>query len=181
MTKKHEGCQCHLTGNAGQSLDELDFDRGIWSAAMNGEVDRVLALLRSSQNQDANIKDSAGYTALHYASRHGHRDICEILLDHGAHVNCRTASGLSTPLHRAAYCGHSDVASLLLKRGANPAICDCDARNCLHKAAEGGHENLVKTIIEHDADKSCNSKDSRGRCPVELLPERCNKFRTLFY
>jgi hypothetical protein len=60
MTEKHEGCQCHLTGNAGQSLDELDFDRGIWSAAMNGEVDRVLALLRSSQNQDANIKDSAG-------------------------------------------------------------------------------------------------------------------------
>lgn len=45
-----------------QSLDEMDFERGIWSAALYGEMDRVRSCLRI--NGDPNAVDSSGYTAL---------------------------------------------------------------------------------------------------------------------
>lgn len=40
----------------------MDFSRGIWSAAMNGEVDRVKKLL--SEGTSVNIQDTSGYSAL---------------------------------------------------------------------------------------------------------------------
>ena len=40
----------------------MEFERGIWSAAMDGEEERVKRLLASGTNPNAT--DSAGYTAL---------------------------------------------------------------------------------------------------------------------
>ena len=40
----------------------MDFDRGLWSAAMNGEVGRVEKLLSTGSSPKA--VDSAGYTPL---------------------------------------------------------------------------------------------------------------------
>ena len=45
-----------------QSLDELDFERGIWSSALNGEVEKIEKYLETGGDPD--IRDSAGYTAL---------------------------------------------------------------------------------------------------------------------
>lgn len=92
-------CTCPATGPT-QSLDELDFERGIWSAALNGDLNRVKQLLnRAGTNVDQ--KDNYDYTALHYAARNGHLEICKYLVENGANVNAVTRSGLSTPLHRA--------------------------------------------------------------------------------
>ena len=41
---------------------ELDFERGIWSAALDGELARVTKLLASGT--DPSSTDSSGYTAL---------------------------------------------------------------------------------------------------------------------
>ena len=63
----HEGtsCQCMARSAAySQNFDEMDFTRGIWSAAMNGEVDRVQNYLDKKCSPDA--LDSSGYTALVY-------------------------------------------------------------------------------------------------------------------
>ena len=55
---------------------ELDFERGIWAAARDGEEDRVRELLRKGTHPSQ--KDSSGYTALHYASRAGHMDVVQV-------------------------------------------------------------------------------------------------------
>ena len=68
----HEGC-CNASSRApaAQSLEELDFERGIWAAARDGDVGRVRSLLERGGSCAAGAKDSAGYTPLHYAARSG--------------------------------------------------------------------------------------------------------------
>lgn len=50
-------------------------------------------------------RDNCDYTALHYAARGGHEEICKLLLNVGrADVNAITKGGASA-LHRAAMMG----------------------------------------------------------------------------
>ncbi|XP_061763207.1 ankyrin repeat domain-containing protein 39 isoform X2 [Nerophis ophidion] len=113
-----------------QTVEEMDFQRGIWSAAMNGDLKRVKSLIQ--RGIPPNLKDTAGYTALHYASRSGHLTVCDFLLESGACASPQTPGG-ATPLHRAAFCGHLDVARLLLRHRADPMIADGDGASALHK------------------------------------------------
>jgi hypothetical protein len=45
-----------------QNLDEMDFTRGIWFAAINGEVEEVQKYLDKKSSPD--VLDSSGYSAL---------------------------------------------------------------------------------------------------------------------
>lgn len=101
-------CHDHNCNSAGassvcQTLEELDFERGIWFAAQYGDLDRIEKLL--SQGTSADSRDRSGYTALHYAARNGHVEACECLLRNGADVNAVTKSGQATVLHRVATAG----------------------------------------------------------------------------
>ena len=59
----HQVCECAAQSTLyGQSLTEMDFERGVWSAAADGELDRVRKFL--DKGGDCNIGDSSGYTAL---------------------------------------------------------------------------------------------------------------------
>jgi ankyrin repeat protein len=97
---------CECGGHSGssnsvsQSLDELEFERGLWYAAQYGDIDRTSHLLDKGFCVDK--RDAAGYTALHYAARNGHLNVCRLLLDKGACVDAVTHQGKATPLHRAA-------------------------------------------------------------------------------
>nr|XP_015835537.1 PREDICTED: ankyrin repeat domain-containing protein 39 isoform X3 [Tribolium castaneum] len=96
-------CECgeHSGPNSvSQSLDELEFERGLWSAAQYGDLDRALHLLNKGFGVDQ--RDAAGYTPLHYAARNGHLDICKLLVAKGACLDAVTCQGKATPLHRAA-------------------------------------------------------------------------------
>lgn len=44
--------------------------------------------------------DKSGYTALHYASRNGHLDMCKLLVGKGANVNALTKLGKVSALQR---------------------------------------------------------------------------------
>ncbi|XP_068776900.1 ankyrin repeat domain-containing protein 39 isoform X2 [Struthio camelus] len=132
-----------------QSLVEMDFERGIWSAARDGDEPRVLQLLE--RRGEPSEPDLAGYTALHYASRNGHLGVCRLLLQRGARCNARTPGG-ATALHRASYCGHLAVARLLLAHGADPAIADDDGRTSLHK-----HSPAL-----------ASARDAKGRRPCDV-------------
>uniref|UniRef100_A0A4W2FWM7 Ankyrin repeat domain-containing protein 23 n=1 Tax=Bos indicus x Bos taurus TaxID=30522 RepID=A0A4W2FWM7_BOBOX len=57
-------CCSHPSAAPGvqQTLDEMDFERGIWSAALNGDLGRVKYLIQKAV--DPSQPDSAGYTAL---------------------------------------------------------------------------------------------------------------------
>lgn len=104
-TKEHL-CAFNATSvsNVFQTLNELDFERGIWYASQTGDVERVIKLI-NEQRQDVNQIDSAGYTSLHYAARNGHLKICNILVQNGANIDAITRAGRATPLHRACSAG----------------------------------------------------------------------------
>ena len=56
-------CECASSPTLyGQSLSEMDFERGVWSAAMDGELQKVRSFL--DKGGDPNTTDSSGYTAL---------------------------------------------------------------------------------------------------------------------
>ncbi|XP_067084284.1 ankyrin repeat domain-containing protein 39 [Osmerus mordax] len=150
-----------------QTLDEMDFERGIWSAAMNGDLGRTQALLQ--KGTEPNQRDSSNYTALHYASRSGHEAVCRLLLDSGACVNALTL-GRATPLHRSAYCGHHAVVRMLLRHGADPQLCDDDGSSALHKAAAQGHQEVCDLLIQHCPNLR-NLKNKKGHLPYQLAPE----------
>lgn len=116
-------------------------------------------------------RDSAGYTALHYAARAGKKDVCMLLLSARADVNAVTVGG-ATSLHRAAFCGHDDVVALLLRSGANPETADADGQTALHKAAEGGHAAVAALIVASMGTPALAFADRRGKTAHEIAVER---------
>ncbi|XP_040052051.1 ankyrin repeat domain-containing protein 39 isoform X2 [Gasterosteus aculeatus] len=147
MASDRHNCSCcsHPVSSPSvyQTLTEMDFERGIWSAAMNGDLDRVQFLVQ--KGTDPNLRDSTGYTAL--------------------------TSGGATPLHRSAYCGHLDVVRLLLHHRADPKICDDDGASPLHKAAEQGHEEVCELLLEH-CPALCSQVNKRLQLPFQLAPQQ---------
>ncbi|XP_033933251.1 ankyrin repeat domain-containing protein 39-like isoform X3 [Pseudochaenichthys georgianus] len=125
-----------------QTLSEMDFERGIWSAAMDGDLERVKSL--TQKGTDSNLRDSTGYTAL--------------------------TPGGATPLHRSAYCGHLDVVRLLLQHRADPMLCDDDGSSPLHKAAEQSHEEVCLLLMESCA-ALCSQANNRLLLPFQLAPQ----------
>jgi ankyrin repeat protein len=63
-----------------------------------------------------NAKDNNGFTPLHGATFHGHEDVIEVLLAHGAEVNAKTSDG-DTALAIAMSQGNKAVAALLRQHG----------------------------------------------------------------
>jgi hypothetical protein len=91
-----------------QTLDELDFDRGLWGACSRGDLDRVTELL-DERKRDPNERDLSGYTPLHYAARLGHGQVCSLLLRKKADVDPLAGESAATPLHRACGASHIEV------------------------------------------------------------------------
>lgn len=75
------------------------------AASANGRADIVRCLL-DSFNADANFANSDGVTASHLAALHGHTDVLEILMDHGADLNAINREQESV-LDFAASCGRT--------------------------------------------------------------------------
>lgn len=77
-------------------------------SALTGDLDGVNKIIQRSKIPSCTVRalDNYGYTALHYAARNGHVEICQVLLDNGAHVDVQTKSGEATPLHKAASAGN---------------------------------------------------------------------------
>jgi hypothetical protein len=79
-------------------------------AADEGHLDTVRALLE--RGADPNLKDSGGYSPLHFAAMSGHAQVAQLLLTHGAIASSVTIYG-ETPLDLAKKLGHTALIGLL--------------------------------------------------------------------
>ncbi|CAL8101347.1 unnamed protein product [Calicophoron daubneyi] len=89
-------------------------------AAIRGDVEQVHECLASGISP--NVRDYAGWTPLHEAVLHGHREVVLALLDAGATIDIPGGPDLDTPLHDSIQNGQVSCCELLLSRGANPFL-----------------------------------------------------------
>ena len=109
-------CSHTSSSSTTQSLDELEFERGLWSAALNNDLNKCQELIRKGHN--VSQPDSSGFTALHYAVRASKIELIECLLKAGCDINAQTKAGKATALHRACTKGRPEVVQLLLSENS---------------------------------------------------------------
>ncbi len=175
--------------DGGAKIDTWDTKTGatpLNEAAFKGHISVVELLLARGAN--ANIRDRAGFSPvenavrqhhpeaarvllfhdkgreltnrlLEEAARRGHADTVEMLLDAGADIDARSASG-STALYDAALRGDGAIVSLLVKRGANVNAVETVAGTTpLYAAAAFGRQEAVVVLLLAGADPNLASKE----------------------
>ena len=147
-------------------------------AAFFGHLGWAKILLKRHSGDDlsfhrpVSLGDSHGRTPLFWAAARGHREVVELLLDHGARINTRDRSKLSA-LHIAVTGVHKDVVSLLLDRSARMEGKDSYGDTPLTRAIQIGSKDIVKLLLEHGARidrlpaNSGTTSLSGSRTPVE--------------
>jgi len=130
----------------------------------------------------ANVNGGTGKhePALYAAIRGGHRDIVELLIQHGADVNAKnkTWRRVYTPLQRAAITGRTEAVKLLLEAGANISVKDDRGQTLLHlildmRNSDYNQYRLSKDTLELLLIKGAdvNLKDKDGRTPLHLAAD----------
>ncbi|OBT76494.1 hypothetical protein VF21_03943 [Pseudogymnoascus sp. 05NY08] len=80
----------------------------------------------------------------------GHRDVVELLLDHGSGINSKDRSKL-TALHVAVTAEHKDVVSLLLDRSTRIEDKASYGDTPLIRAIQANSKEIIKLLLEHGA------------------------------
>ncbi|KAG4431327.1 hypothetical protein IFR05_013188 [Cadophora sp. M221] len=125
--------------------------------AYNGHLRALRRLLENLDSQHAQEEidkvDSAGDTALHYATECGGPSAVEVLLDAKADPSIRNNAGLA-PLHKAVFANDFAVVDALVRGGANIDIRTAGEkfdRTVLHMAAEDGLQEMVEKLVRNGA------------------------------
>ncbi len=119
-------------------------------AAMDGDAERVIQLLRSGA--DVNGAQGDGMTALHWAAYNGSSELVSTLMYAGANSEAVTRIGSYTPLHLAARGGFPDVVAALLDGGADPeAETSSGGARAVHLAAKSGRTNALRVLVDYGA------------------------------
>lgn len=137
-------------------------------AAADGNLLRVETFLGQGVNIQAS--DVRGITALHLATKHGHRNVAALLLKQGAAVNPASQDGV-TPLSVAVQGGRQEMVALLLANGAQVnEQAQIGGTTLLHVAAYRGDLEIVSLLLQHGADKQ--ARMTSGERPVDLAQQQ---------
>ena len=123
-------------------------------SCLQGNFENVQEILEILQNRnlDANIviDEEQGKTALILCAENGYSQICNYLLQNGAHCDVMDKAKW-TPLHYAAQEGHFDVCAVLIQNGANVSEMNEVNLTPLHIATHEGHSEICNLLIENGA------------------------------
>ncbi|KAF0720463.1 Aste57867_289 [Aphanomyces stellatus] len=127
-------------------------------ASRVGRIDNVRLLL---EHVDASAVEGAsmgGLRPLHHAAKHGHADVVQLLLEHGANTNAGT-SNKESPLALAAEAGHLEcVQALLAHKTTIVDILNKVRRTPLMLAVMNGHVQVAVALL--NAGANANAVDS---------------------
>ncbi|RYP70657.1 hypothetical protein DL769_004903 [Monosporascus sp. CRB-8-3] len=133
-------------------------------------------------NADVTLKDKQLRDAASLAAYRGNADILKAVLDKlkeqigDYHTLADPDAHGHTPLQKSAARGIKAIVELLLKAGdGSKLVAQCSRRGktALHSAALRGHFDVVKLLVEHDAD--ILARDSDGNCPMEVAVAQWRK------
>ena len=136
-------------------------------AANNGHVEAVKRLLH--YGADPSLCSEAGWSALTFAAHKGYDDICGLLLEADAPVDCRVTEDLSTPLHKAcagSKVGHTSAVTQLLEANADVHALNKWRETPLLTAANHGQCEAVEALLRFGADP-CKCTDT-GWSPLSI-------------
>lgn len=120
-------------------------DQNLLHYAAMKRFDAVKTILDLRPEQDVNLRDDSGATALFLAAWKGMHAAVSALLDRGADPNLPDGGG-NAPLHTAARNGHDDVVNVLLSRGADRTLRNQAGETAADRARKQGHGNLAERL-----------------------------------
>uniref|UniRef100_A0A8D3CJX0 Ankyrin repeat domain 44 n=1 Tax=Scophthalmus maximus TaxID=52904 RepID=A0A8D3CJX0_SCOMX len=98
------------------------------------------------------LKNSKGYSAVHYAAAYGNKQHLELLLEISFNCLEEVESNIPvSPLHLAAYYGHREALRLLCETLVSLDVRDIEGRTALHLAAQRGFAPCVEVLLKHQA------------------------------
>ena len=133
-------------------------------AASAGHVTIIRLLLDHGADINSRSGSKLGISPLMLASMNGHVQAVQTLLDRGSDVNAQIETNRNTALTLACFQGKHEVVTLLLDRKANLEHRAKTGLTPLMEAASGGHYEVGRLLLDHDADVNAppvpSSKDT---------------------
>ena len=146
-----------LQPNAKISFFEHSTSTHLMIASDLGHV-AVIETLLIEYNNDPNVQNKAGWSALMFASRNGHLQVVDLLLKQNADPNVQNLKGWTALILASGY-GDPCLVEILLKKGADPNIHAIDGLTALIIASINGHLQIVALLLKACADpNSCSGQ-----------------------
>ena len=146
-----------LDPNAADSLG----NPALFDAAWTGNTEALLLLLDRGADVNIRNRNTTG-TALWYAVHGDHARVVELLVDHGARLDFRYASG-ETILHLACARGNPQIVKRLLAAHADMSAIDQSANTPLDDAVLNDRLDVLRLLVSNGADaRHLHPLDGRG-------------------
>ena len=153
---KEFSCDINIRDHLGKTL--------LHRVCESGSKSLVESLIHD-YNADINARDDENNTPLHIAALSGKKMVILSLIDtFGCDVNVRGVNGYSL-LHSACHNGHFNLTKTLSKF-MSPLIVDEDGNTPLHISSIRGHNECIKTLLQHDA--PILIRNASGMTPIDL-------------
>ncbi|XP_066155545.1 ankyrin repeat domain-containing protein 29-like [Euwallacea fornicatus] len=154
-----------------------DKPQSLIEAATLGNLNDVMRFI--TDGAEINMRDAASNTALHEASKRGHKSVVLFLLRHGAqHLPDHRGQ---TPLHIATAEGHIETVKTLVLRNADVNMSDGYGLTPLHLACTYGYKDIAIMLIECGADLEVDTKNFRTPLYIACCRNHSEVVETLLH
>ena len=141
-------------------------------ASSCGHDEAAAVILDAAAQSDSvdiimNLTNEEYRTPLHLAAANGWQKMVDLLLSHGAPIDCKDELD-QTLLHMCAGAGHRDCLATLLDNGGDHLLefPDLGGNTALHYAAQNGHGACIKLLLETAADVTV--RNTQGQTAYKL-------------
>ncbi|KAF1745236.1 hypothetical protein MXB_3730 [Myxobolus squamalis] len=137
-------------------------------ACESGRLDIFKYLLQNGAKADC--VDKSGYNLLIRASRSGHVNMVELLINLGINVNAKSKDNDHTALSFACMYGHFHVVKALINHGADPLHILKDNTTVMMHACRSGNKSIVNILLDSSlvfCDASTNLKTPQSNISIK--------------